>query len=74
MKNIAAFAVLSIALAGCITDKMVLTNDQGQSQTCEFTGHIGVISPIVMHERYKNCVNKAKASGFKEPAPSVPSA
>ena len=51
---------------------MVLTNDQGQTQTCEFTGHIGIVSPIVTHERYKNCVDKAKANGFKETPAAAP--
>jgi hypothetical protein len=60
-----------IGLSGCITDKMVLTNDQGQTQTCEFHGHVGIVSPIVLHERYKHCVDTAKANGFKE-TPSTP--
>jgi hypothetical protein len=33
---------------------------------------VGIISPIVLHERYKNCVDKAKADGFKETAPPPP--
>ena len=65
---------LVLGLSGCITDKMVLTNDQGQTQTCEYTGHFGIISPIVTHEKYKSCIEKAEANGFKEtsPAPPVP--
>lgn len=58
-----------MALSGCYTDKMVLTNDQGQTQTCEFTGHVGIVSPIVTHEKYKKCVGQAKASGYKEGLP-----
>ena len=61
---------LSVGLTGCITDKMVLINDQGQTQTCEFHGHVGIVSPVVLHERYKHCVDTAKANGFKE-APST---
>jgi hypothetical protein len=71
---VAGLSFVSLALTGCLTDKMVLTNDHGQTQTCEFTGHVGLISPIVLHERYKNCVDKAKANGFKEPSAAQPEA
>jgi hypothetical protein len=65
---------VSMGLSGCITDKMVLTNDRGQTQTCEVHGHVGIVSPIVTHERYKHCVDTAKANGFKEtPAATPPS-
>jgi len=64
--SIALLSGLVVGLSGCITDKMVLTNDQGQTETCEFTGHVGIVSPIVTHEKYKSCVDKAKANGFKE--------
>jgi len=70
----ATLGLIAVGLAGCITDKMTLTNDQGDTQTCQFTGHVGLISPIVLHERYKHCVDKAKADGFKEPAPAAPAA
>jgi hypothetical protein len=70
----AALSLMAIGLPGCITDKMILTNDQGQTQTCEFAGHVGIISPIVLHERFKSCVDKAKANGFKESAPAHPEA
>jgi hypothetical protein len=69
---IALLSALVVGLSGCITDKMVLTNEHGETQTCEFTGHIGVFSPIVTHERYKHCVDKAKANGFKESPPAAP--
>jgi hypothetical protein len=69
---VATLCVTAAAMTGCITDKMVLANDQGQTQTCEFTGHVGLISPIVVHERYKHCIEKAKANGFKEQAPNPP--
>jgi hypothetical protein len=72
IRAIASLSALVVGLSGCITDKMVLTNDQGQTQTCEFTGHIGIFSPIATHERYKNCVDKAKANGFKETPAAAP--
>jgi hypothetical protein len=70
--SIALSGALVLGLSGCITDKMVLTNDQGQTQTCEYTGHVGIISPIVTHEKYKSCIEKAKANGFKETSPAQP--
>jgi hypothetical protein len=68
--SIALLGGLVVGVSGCITDKMVLTNGQGQTETCEFTGHVGIVSPIVTHDRYKSCVDKAKANGFQE-APSA---
>lgn len=68
VQTAATLILMAAALTGCITDKMTLTNDQGETQTCEFTGHAGLISPIVLHERFKNCVDKAKAKGYKEPS------
>lgn len=67
IRTIALLSTHAVGVAGCITDKMILTNDQGQTETCEATGHVGIISPIVMHYQFKDCVAKAKANGFKEP-------
>jgi hypothetical protein len=63
---------LSIGASGCTTDKTVLANDQGQTKTCETKGRIGIISGLIMHERHKQCVDKAKAEGFKDAAPTTP--
>jgi hypothetical protein len=63
---------LSIGLAGCITDKTVLTNDQGQAKTCETKGRIGIVSGVILHERQKHCVDEAKAEGYKEAPPTTP--
>lgn len=72
IRSIALLSGLVVGLSGCITDKMVLTNDQGQTETCEFTGHVGIASPIITHDRYKSCVDKAKATGFKETPSAKP--
>lgn len=68
-QTVILLSAVVMALSGCYTDKMVLTNDQGQTQTCEFTGHVGIVSPIVTHEKYKKCVDQAKASGYKDSPP-----
>jgi hypothetical protein len=57
---------LTMGLASCATDQVTtLANDQGQTVTCK------------KDDSYKDCVAKAKASGFKEteaakPVPSIP--
>jgi hypothetical protein len=61
-----AVGMVTVGLAGCITDKMTLTNDQGETKTCEFTGRAGIVSGAILHGRFKKCVDQAKADGYKE--------
>jgi hypothetical protein len=63
--------VISMSLTGCVTEKTVLTNDQGQTKTCETKGRIGIVSGVILHERHKNCIDKAKAEGYKEASPTA---
>jgi hypothetical protein len=63
--------VLVLPLSACYTQKTVLTNDQGETQTCEHKGHVGIVSPIRVYVEQKSCVDKAKAAGYKE-TPSAP--
>jgi hypothetical protein len=56
---------LAVALSGCITDKAVLANAQGQTITCENTGHIGLVSPIRVYVKQHDCIKSAEASGYK---------
>jgi hypothetical protein len=63
---------LSIGLAGCVTDKTVLTNDRGRTKTCETKGRIGIVSGMILHERQKHCVDEAKVEGYKEAVPTTP--
>jgi hypothetical protein len=66
--GIVAWSILPvIGLASCASDKTILTNDQGQTVTCEANGGEG----------YQACIDRAKARGFKkteptEPVPSIP--
>jgi hypothetical protein len=69
---ISLLGALSIGLSGCVTDKTVMTNDQGQAKTCETKGRIGIVSGVILHERHKQCVDKAKAEGYKETSPTTP--
>lgn len=54
-----------IALSGCITEKAVLTNAQGQTVTCEAKGHVGIVSPIHVYVKQHDCVKKAQGEGYK---------
>jgi hypothetical protein len=66
--GIVAWSIASVmGLTSCATEKMTLTNDQGQTVTCEDNGL----------ESFQSCVDRAKARGFKEtqsdkPVPSIP--
>jgi hypothetical protein len=74
MRLIVIVAVMSgllLSLSGCYTQKTVLTNDQGQTQTCEHSGHVGIFSPIRVHAQQKSCIDKAKAAGYQE-TPTTP--
>jgi hypothetical protein len=67
IKTIALLSTFAVGLAGCTTtERMTLTNDQGQTRTCQAKGHVGIISPIVTDRHFKDCVGGAKADGFKE--------
>ena len=73
--RVALASVLAWGLGGCITKTAVLTNDQGQTQTCEKKGRVGILSEYVLDKRFESCVEKAKKDGYKEavsPAP-IPS-
>lgn len=68
--QVAVAGVLALGLGGCITKTAVLTNDQGQTQTCEKKGRVGIFSEYVLNKRFESCVEKAKKDGYKETAPT----
>jgi hypothetical protein len=61
-------ALALLLLAGCVTKTEVLTNDKGETDTCKVKGRVGVVSGLVLEHRFKECIEKAKARGFREPA------
>lgn len=66
---------LALILSGCITDKAVLANAQGQTITCENKGHIGLVSPIRLYVKQHDCIKSAEAGGYKvTPSASAPPA
>jgi hypothetical protein len=64
----AASLVPLTALSGCITERAVLTNAQGQTVTCETKGHVGIVSPIKVYVKQHDCVKKAEENGYKATA------
>jgi hypothetical protein len=58
---------LTFTLSGCITEKAVLANAQGQTITCESKGHVGLVSPIRVYVKRHNCIKSAEAGGYKVP-------
>lgn len=63
-----------LALAGCVTKKVVLINDKGETQTCKATGRVGIVSGLILRERMQGCIDAAKTRGFHETPPGAPSA
>ena len=56
---------LTFTLSGCITEKAVLANAQGQTITCESKGHVGLVSPIRVYVKQHDCIKNAEAGGYK---------
>ena len=54
-----------VGLSGCITERAVLTNAQGQTITCDHKGHVGIVSPIRVYVQQHECVKKAESNGYK---------
>lgn len=71
---VSASLISTVALSGCITEKTVLTNAQGQTVTCEAKGHVGLVSPIRVHLQQQHCLKQAESNGYKvTAAPSAAS-
>ena len=61
------------ALSGCSTYKTTLTNAQGETLTCEASGKNGIITGYYLRKGFEDCINAAKAQGFREvPPPANP--
>ena len=63
--TIASFVLVGM-LSGCVTEKKVLTNAQGETVTCETEGRIGIVSGIRLYVKQHNCIKKAQANGYTE--------
>jgi len=68
LKLIIASVILT-ALVGCATYKTTLTNAKGETVTCEASGKSGIITGYYLRRGFEECINAAKAQGFKEVPP-----
>jgi hypothetical protein len=63
MRTMAVVYFLSI-LAGCVNQRTVFVNDQGERLTCEASG-FGLFGSIMADSRYDKCVSEAKTRGYR---------
>jgi hypothetical protein len=70
--TMALVAMSVLSLSGCVTDKAVLTNAQGQTLTCETKGRIGIVSGVRLHLKQQRCIKKAEGEGYRL-TPATPS-
>ena len=56
--------VAASLICGCASHNTVLTNDAGLTRTCNAMG-FGIVSSIVATSVHANCVEEARAKGFK---------
>jgi len=65
------FAIVSVtALTGCAHYKTTLINAQGETVTCEASGKSGPVTGYYLRRGFEDCINAAKAQGFKEVPPT----
>ena len=67
---IIATGCIAATLAACATYKTTLTNEKGQSITCEASGHSGIITGSYLRSGYEACLESARAHGFSQLAPN----
>ncbi len=68
-----SFVVVCMLLPACATYKTTLTNDQGETITCEASGKSGIVTGYYLKQGYEQCVHDAKEAGYKgRPARSAP--
>ena len=58
-------AALSL-IGGCATYKTTLTNEKGESVTCEASGKSGIITGYYLRRGFEDCIAAAKERGFTE--------
>jgi len=55
---------LSTSLAACTNYSSTLTSPNGRVTTCSSSG-FGLVSTIMAHSAYEDCVNAARANGYR---------
>jgi len=69
LKPLIPIIIILIALVGCATYKTTLTNEKGETVTCEASGKSGIITGFYLRQGFEDCIKAAKAQGFKEAPP-----
>jgi len=63
--RLVATVIAALLLGACATYKATLTNEQGQTVTCEASGKSGIITGSYVRGAFDDCIAAAKAQGFK---------
>ena len=63
MRRILLFSI-SLALAGCATERAVLVNSQGEELTCETSGY-GFFGSVSVHNQQEKCIGDAEKRGYR---------
>lgn len=70
-KLIIAIGCIAATLGACATYKTTLSNEQGQTITCEASGISLMIAGNHLRKGFERCLESAKGRGFKEVAPNT---
>jgi len=62
--SLAPSLLLLLALGACTSPRAVLVNDKGEYITCVGTS-AGLISTMIETSRFEQCVEDAKAKGYR---------
>jgi hypothetical protein len=65
MTRVAAVFTALTVLGGCASYKATLTNDNGQTMTCEASGKSGIITGAHVRGAFDDCLAAAHAQGYK---------
>lgn len=64
----AALILLPLMLSGCATESAMLVNNSGQTLQCSNQGWGWLGAPMAVHYQHE-CLDKAKAAGYREIVP-----
>lgn len=63
-----ALILLPLMLSGCATESAMLVNNSGQTVQCNNQGWGWIGAPMAVHNQHQ-CLDKAKAAGYREVLP-----
>lgn len=53
------------SLVACASYQQTLTNNKGETITCEASGKSGIVTGHYLRKGFENCVENAKKRGYK---------